>query len=47
MSKAYPSSLTQAQYECLSDMIPEAFTGWLPPQVLIYKLPGVAERVMN
>jgi hypothetical protein len=27
MSKAYPSNLTRAQYEFLSDMIPEAKRG--------------------
>ena len=27
MSKAYPSNLTHAQYEVLSDMIPEAQNG--------------------
>ena len=32
MTKAYPSNLTQAQYELLSDMIPEARTGWSSPQ---------------
>lgn len=33
MSKAYPSNLTQAQYECLSDMIPEAKPGGRPREV--------------
>ncbi len=33
MSKAYPSNLTQAQYECLSDMIPDAKPGGRPREV--------------
>ena len=33
MSKAYPSNLTRAQYELLSDMIPEAKPGGRPREV--------------
>ena len=33
MSKAYPSNLTHAQYEFLSDMIPEPKSGGRPREV--------------
>lgn len=33
MSKAYPSNLTQAQFELLSDMIPESKPGGRPREV--------------
>jgi hypothetical protein len=33
MSKAYPSNLTWAQYEVLSDMIPEPKPGGRPREV--------------
>jgi len=33
MSKAYPSNLTHAQYEFLSDMIPEPKSGGCPREV--------------
>ena len=33
MSKAYPSNLTHAQYEFLSDLIPEAKPGGRPREI--------------
>jgi hypothetical protein len=33
MSKAYPSNLSQAQYEFLSDLLPEAKPGGPPREV--------------
>jgi putative transposase len=33
MSKAYPSNLSQAQYEVLSDLIPESKSGGRPRSV--------------
>ncbi len=33
MSKAYPSNLTRAQFEFLSDLIPEAKPGGRPREV--------------
>jgi hypothetical protein len=33
MSKAYPSNLTHAQYEFVSDMIPEPKSGGRPREV--------------
>ncbi len=36
MSKSYPSNLTQAQYEFLSDLIPEAKPGGRPREVEIW-----------
>ncbi len=38
MSKAYPSNLTQAQYEFLSDMIPEAKPGGRPREVDMWEI---------
>jgi transposase len=38
MSKAYPSNLTHAQYELLSDMIPEAKKGGRKREVYMWKV---------
>ena len=38
MSKAYPSNLTYAQYEFLSDLIPDAKPGGRPRQVDIWEV---------
>lgn len=38
MSKAYPSNLSRAQYEFLSDMIPEAKTGGRPREVDMWEV---------
>lgn len=38
MSKAYPSNLTRAQYEFLSDMIPEAKPGGRPREVDMWEI---------
>lgn len=38
MSKAYPSNLTLAQYEFLSDLIPEAKTGGRPREVDMWEV---------
>ncbi len=38
MSKAYPSNLTQAQYEFLSDLIPDAKPGGRPRQVDMWEV---------
>ena len=38
MSKAYPSNLTQAQYDFLSDMIPEAKPGGRPREVEMWEV---------
>lgn len=38
MSKAYPSNLTQAQYELLSDLIPEAKPGGRPRSVEMWEI---------
>ncbi len=38
MSKAYPSNLTHAQYEFLSELIPEAKPGGRPRQVDIWQI---------
>lgn len=38
MSKAYPSNLTRAQYELLSDMIPEAKPGGRPREVDMWEI---------
>ena len=36
MSKAYPSNLTQAQYELLSDLMPEIKSGGRPREVELW-----------
>jgi transposase len=38
MSKAYPSNLTKAQYEYLSDLIPEAKSGGRPRSVDLWEI---------
>lgn len=38
MSKAYPSNLTQTQYEFLSDMIPEPKPGGRPREVDMWEV---------
>lgn len=38
MSKAYPSNLTCAQYEFLSDMIPEPKPGGRPREVDMWEV---------
>jgi putative transposase len=38
MGKAYPSNLTQAQYELLSDLIPEAKPGGRPRSVEMWEI---------
>jgi transposase len=38
MNKAYPSNLTLAQYELLSDMIPEPKTGGRPRKVDMWEI---------
>ncbi len=38
MSKAYPSNLTRAQYEFLSDMIPEPKPGGRPREADIWEI---------
>ncbi|MCC5616734.1 IS5 family transposase [Nostoc sp. CHAB 5836] len=38
MSKAYPSNLTRAQYEFLSDMIPESKSGGRPREVDMWEV---------
>ncbi len=38
MSKAYPSNLTRAQYEVLSDMIPEPKPGGRPREVDMWEV---------
>jgi transposase len=38
MSKAYPSNLSRAQYEFLSDLIPEAKPGGRPREVEMWEV---------
>lgn len=38
MSKAYPSNLTLAQYECLSDLLPAAKLGGRPQEVDLWDI---------
>ena len=38
MSKAYPSNLTRAQYEFLSDMVPEPLPGGRPREVDMWEI---------
>ncbi len=38
ISKAYPSNLTRAQYEFLSDMIPEPKSGGRPREVDMWEI---------
>ena len=38
MSKAYPSNLTQAQFELLNDLIPEPKSGGRPREVDMWEI---------
>jgi len=38
MSKAYPSNLSQAQFELLNDLIPEAKSGGRPRSIDVWEV---------
>jgi hypothetical protein len=47
MSKAYPSNLTYAQYEFLSDLIPEAKPGGRKREVDMWSLASLQLKIQN